>query len=123
MAKLVEGEVPGHTGLGTRCCRLLTFDSPLPAYGNIDRLLRSIWHQTHTYEPTTDWAIRYRAEGNRPLFLGDVVVIGEQAFACIACSLIDRPSDTFPSWKPVHIEAGQVVRRPRFNPGGVLPDE
>ncbi len=33
-------------------------------------------------EPTTDWARQYRADRNRSLSVGDVVVFGETAWAC-----------------------------------------
>jgi hypothetical protein len=74
----------------------LSFESGLPACGNMSRLLEIVFEQLNM-EPRTDWAIDYRANGHRSLSVGDVVVIGEQAYAC------DRAG-----WTAVSVRADQV---------------
>lgn len=45
------------------------------------RALEDVFAQLNIDSPTADWAVAYRAERNRSLSVGDVVVIGETAWA------------------------------------------
>lgn len=49
-------------------------------------------------EPTVDWSERYRADGHRSLSVGDVVVLGETAWAVASCG-----------WNPVSLTAKQII--------------
>jgi hypothetical protein len=82
---------------GDRLVQALVFESGFPACGSVDRLLNIVFEQLNIDEPRADWAIRYRVERNRSLSVGDVVVVGEQAWA------VDSVG-----WTPVSVEAGQV---------------
>jgi len=82
---------------GDRLFHALEFVSPLPNCGHMEMLLMIVFEQLNIPEPTADWAIEYRAKRNRSLSVGDVVVIGEQAWAC-------EPRD----WKSVSVNANQV---------------
>lgn len=73
------------------------FEIPLPACGDINRLLEIIFHQLNIDEPQVDWAVAYRANHHRSLSVGDVVVIGEQAWA------VD-----FAGWIPTAVAAEDV---------------
>lgn len=58
-------------------------------------LLRTVVEQLNISEPQADWAIQYRRQRhNRSLSVGDVVVVGEQAFAVEPVG-----------WRTVHIDA------------------
>jgi hypothetical protein len=68
-----------------RLWQALEFESGFPC-GHVSMLLDIVYRQlTNTDDPSTDWAdwaIQYRRdENNRALSVGDVVVIGEQAYA------------------------------------------
>jgi hypothetical protein len=106
---------PGHNLL-----HAITFESPL---GHVGILLHKIWRRLTTDEPDTDWAKQYRRERHRRMWVGDVVVVGEAAFA------VDRiskkgPVPRYPSpiWEPVHVEAQQIsYKKPNPPPRGVSP--
>lgn len=49
-------------------------------------------------EPTVDWSVRYRADRHRSLSVGDVVVLGETAWAVASCG-----------WNPVSLTAEQII--------------
>lgn len=44
--------------------------------------LETVFEQLNIDDPTTEWALKYRLAGHRSLSVGDVVVIGETAWAC-----------------------------------------
>lgn len=46
-----------------------------------DRILNEAWRELNVDFPTTLWAKEYRAKRNRSLSVGDVVVVGEAAYA------------------------------------------
>jgi hypothetical protein len=75
----------------------ISFTTGYPACGHIDRLLRIILEQLNIDEPHADWAKEYRNGRSRSLSVGDVVIVGEQAFAV-------EPD----GWKPVRVEAFQI---------------
>ena len=86
-----------------RLLQVLSFECPLPACGHIKMLLRIIFDQLNNYgEPDgppgqTLWAMRYRQAGHRSLSVGDVVVIGESAWA------VDLVG-----WLPVTVQSEQI---------------
>ena len=41
-----------------------------------------VFEQLNIDHPTADWALAYRLRGNRSLSVGDVLVLGETAWAC-----------------------------------------
>jgi hypothetical protein len=45
------------------------------------RILNEAWRELNIDEPAAEWAKEYRAKGNRSLSVGDVVVVGECAYA------------------------------------------
>lgn len=75
----------------------LMFETRPPACGHIAMLLRIVFEQCNHPAPRADWARQYRTDGNRSLSVGDVIVIGEQAYAI---------GET--RFEPVSIEASQV---------------
>jgi hypothetical protein len=83
--------------------RVLKFECALPR--SVAPLLQTVWAQLNLDEPAiaqtipvlAEWAIEYRKRHNRSLKVGDVVVIGEQAFA------LDRRG-----WRPVTLTVDQV---------------
>jgi hypothetical protein len=95
--KVLHGLLPGHF------LRVLKFEIAFP--GSVEPLLKNIWMQLNDEpaialtleEPLTEWAIKYRDRHYRSLRLGDVVVIGEQAFE------LGRKG-----WSPVTLTADQV---------------
>ena len=66
---------------GDALVQALAFETGFPACGSVERLLNIVFEQLNIDEPQADWAVRYRAERNRSLSVGDVVVVGEQAWA------------------------------------------
>jgi hypothetical protein len=73
---------------GDRLCEAIVFDFEMPSVSELASplLLRTIFEQLNIAArccapPKADWAIEYRRRGNRSLSVGDVVVIGEQAWA------------------------------------------
>ena len=58
------------------------FDVDAPATATeLNWLLSSVFEQLNIDAPAADWARRYRDERNRSLSVGDVVVVGETAWA------------------------------------------
>lgn len=55
--------------------------------------------------PAEEWTVAYRAAGNRSLSVGDVVVVGESAFACASVG-----------WEP--LPGGELRRAIDANTGG-----
>jgi hypothetical protein len=91
----------------SRLTQVLEFESDFPACGHVQMLLDIVYRQlTNTDDPSTDWddldwAIRYRAdERNRALDVGDVVVVGEQAWAIESIA-----------WRRVTVHAAQISNR------------
>jgi len=66
---------------GDELVEVARFNAGTPACGNMTRLLAIIYEQLNIDNPTADWAQEYRRH-NRALNTGDVVIIGEQAWAC-----------------------------------------
>lgn len=62
-------------------------------------VLNQAFEQLNIDYPTAEWAKEYRARRNRSLSVGDVVVVGEQAYACEPVG-----------WKPVTLSAGYCTR-------------
>lgn len=77
--------------------QVLKFDCGFPKCGRVEMLLAIVWDQLNIDNPAADWAQKYRKEHHRSLSVGDVVVIGEQAFCC------DRAG-----WSPVTLTEAQV---------------
>jgi hypothetical protein len=71
-----------------------------PSCGHIDCLLSNLLQELTTAEPSAEWAINYRREYHRSLRDGDVVVIGETAWAL-------EPSGD--EWTRVALQADEVV--------------
>ncbi len=46
--------------------------------------LETVFEQLNIGDPTQPWAIKYRLAGHRSLSVGDVVALGESAWACAA---------------------------------------
>jgi hypothetical protein len=65
--------------------------------GSANPILNQAFRELNIDDPTAEWAVEYRARGRRSLSVGDVVVVGEIAYA------VDRVG-----WKPVSISAGTV---------------
>lgn len=53
-----------------------------PSAENIKAALKVVFEQLNIDDPTTSWALEYRNCGLRSLSVGDVIVIGETAWAC-----------------------------------------
>jgi len=66
---------------GDSLVEVFRFNAGTPACGNMLRLLAIIFEQLNIPNPTADWAQEYQRH-NRALNTGDVVIIGEQAWAC-----------------------------------------
>jgi hypothetical protein len=83
--------------------RVLKFEWTFP--GAVETLLKVVWEQLNVDEPVieqtipvlAEWAQEYRRQLHPSLKVGDVVVIGEQAFA------LDRRG-----WRPVTLTVDQV---------------
>jgi hypothetical protein len=69
-----------------------------PACGSMERLLSTVLEQLTTDDPRAEWAVQYRTQYNRSLSVGDVVVVGETAWAV----------EPF-GWRPVTVQASQFV--------------
>lgn len=82
---------------GDMLVEAMVFESPLPACGSIERLLDIVWDQLNIDAPTASWAVEYRQRRNRSLSVGDVVSVGEQAWAVGVVG-----------WTLVSIESSQV---------------
>src|SRR5690242_7870475 len=87
----------------SRLTKVLEFESDFPACGHPQMLLDFVYRQlTNTDDPDTDWddldwANRYRAD-ERALDIGDVVIVGEQAWAIESIA-----------WRRVTVHASQIV--------------
>lgn len=53
-----------------------------PSAEDVKGLLELIFEQLNIADPDQPWAHKYRLAGHRSLRVGDVVVIGETAWAC-----------------------------------------
>ncbi len=53
-----------------------------PAGAVVPGALEIIFEQLNISRPQHSWALRYRLAGHRSLSVGDVVVLGETAWAC-----------------------------------------
>jgi hypothetical protein len=85
---------------GQALSRAAAFEMPLYDRGvgrGVVSLLDLVFEQLNVDDPDAAWAVDYRNRGHRSLSVGDVVVVGEQAWAC-------EPA----GWKPVAVEASQV---------------
>jgi hypothetical protein len=80
-----------------RLYEALVFESGLPACGDVHRLLEIVFEQLNIDEPKALWATEYRNHRNRSLSVGDVVVVGEQAWG------VDRFG-----WTPVSVSVHQI---------------
>lgn len=96
-----------HGGEPDSLYQAISFDSPPPSCGSMKRLLDIIWEQLNIDVPQTNWAIEYRRRRNRSLSVGDVVVLGEQAWACESVG-----------WRPVSVALSQV-----WHVIGILADD
>ena len=59
--------------------------------GDVTSILNGIYHELNVDSPSAAWAAAYRAGRNRSLSVGDVVTVGEVAFA-VASFGFDRIS-------------------------------
>lgn len=58
------------------------FDVDAPSTDvELNRVLSSVFEQLNIDAPTAEWARRYREQCNRSLSVGDVVTVGETAWA------------------------------------------
>lgn len=53
-----------------------------PSHEQTTAALETVFEQLNIDDPDQPWAIKYRMAGHRCLSVGDVVVIGETAWAC-----------------------------------------
>ena len=53
-----------------------------PHPDHLKAALETVFEQLNIDDPTAIWALKYRLAGHRSLSVGDVVVIGETAWAC-----------------------------------------
>ena len=53
-----------------------------PAGAVVPGALESVFEQLNVRRPQHSWALRYRLAGHRSLSVGDVVVLGENSWAC-----------------------------------------
>jgi len=63
-------------------------------------VLELVFSELNIDDPTEQWALDYRARRNRSLSVGDVVQLGESAFAVAGCG-----------WDNVALQAHQVRRQ------------
>jgi len=76
-----------------------SFQIDLAAWGGVEEVLSIVLDHLTTDDPSAGFAIRYRRLYNRSLRVGDVVAVGEQAWAL-------EPSG---DWRPVSVQASQLV--------------
>ena len=93
--------------------KALVFTTGFPARAHVETLLRSVFEQLNNDDPQADWAKEYRSEHNRSLSVGDVVIVGERAFA------VDEPV----GWKPVCVEKDQIWRRAYIQTIDLTPEK
>jgi hypothetical protein len=53
-----------------------------PSTEQVKAALETVFEQLNIDDPDQPWALKYRLAGHRSLSVGDVVVIGETAWAC-----------------------------------------
>lgn len=53
-----------------------------PSTEHVTTALETVFEQLNIDDPDQPWAINYRRSGHRSLSVGDVVAIGETAWAC-----------------------------------------
>ena len=73
-------------------------DASLIQDGQAFTVLNRAFTQLNIDTPTEPWAIEYRRRRNRSLSVGDVVVVGEVAYACESVG-----------WKAVSLSTANVV--------------
>jgi hypothetical protein len=76
-----------------------SFRVDLAAWGGVEEVLSIVQDHLTTEDPSAEFAIRYRRLYNRSLAVGDVVAVGETAWAL-------EPSG---EWRPVSVQASQLV--------------
>lgn len=74
-------------------------DAKLLDSGSATPVLEQAFEQLNIDQPVTEWAKEYRANRNRSLSVGDVVVVGELAYSCESVG-----------WKAVSLTAENCVR-------------
>ena len=74
-------------------------DAELVQAGSANPALEQAFIQLNIDSPTEDWAKEYRANRYRSLSVGDVVVVGELAYACESVG-----------WKSVSLRTENCVR-------------
>jgi len=62
----------------------LTLDGP-PSADRIKAALKTVFEQLNIDDPDQPWAIEYQRDVHRSFSVGDVVAIGETAWACAPC--------------------------------------
>ena len=67
--------------------------------GTPHTVLNQAFEQLNIDYPTEEWAKQYRQNRNRSLSVGDVVVVGEQAYACASVG-----------WQAVSLSSENCVR-------------
>jgi len=67
---------------GDQLDQVLAIEMDLPVDRNVLTLLEILFEQLNVDEPRAEWAKEYRRRRNRSLSVGDVVVLGETAWAC-----------------------------------------
>jgi hypothetical protein len=70
---------------GNRLVEAASFELDYPEVGGVEQLLEHVYEQLNVggdIVPATEWTTKYRAEGNRSLSVGDVVLLGETAWTC-----------------------------------------
>lgn len=92
----MHGFRPGDT---LRLAAEYYVDASMVSDGSAYPVLNQAFHELNVDEPAEDWAKSYRAERNRSLSVGDVVVVGELAYACQSVG-----------WKPVALTAANCQR-------------
>jgi hypothetical protein len=73
------------------------FEMEFPACRHMDCLLSDVLEQLTTADPSAEWAIKYREDYNRSLWVDDVVLVGETAW-------VVEPG----GWAPISVQASQV---------------
>jgi len=87
---------------GDQLSAAATFELPpslLDARDGQYAMLELVFHELNVDNPTEEWAQDYRARRNRSLSVGDVVLLGESAFAVAGSG-----------WDNVALQASQVRR-------------
>ncbi|TXH22919.1 MAG: hypothetical protein E6R06_15965 [Mycobacterium sp.] len=72
-------------GLPAQLREATRFTAQLPAgdpASAVIALLRTVFDELNVDDPSTEWAQQYRRDRNRSFSVGDVVVLGETAWAC-----------------------------------------